>query len=59
MVVIVADVKKKYDVTRIRVLAATTLLEEEEHATVVLAEEAHTTTALIESPSPTSPPGPR
>jgi hypothetical protein len=48
----------KYDATRARVLANTTLLEEKEHAAVVLTKEAHATAALIEPPSPTPPPAP-
>jgi hypothetical protein len=36
MVIITADVKKRYDTSRDRVLAATALLEEEERTTVIL-----------------------
>jgi hypothetical protein len=58
MVTAAADVKKKYDAARARVLAATALLEEEQHVTVVFDEEACATAALIEPPSPTSLPTP-
>jgi hypothetical protein len=54
----VIDAKKRYDVARARVLAATVLLEEEERAATVLIEEARATAVLIESPSPTPPPAP-
>jgi hypothetical protein len=49
------DVKKRYNATRTRILAATVLLEEEEHMVGILAEEAHAMAALIEPPSPTPP----
>jgi hypothetical protein len=55
MVAATVDVKKKYDATRARVLAATALLEEEERAATALAEEAYTAVALIEPPAPTAP----
>jgi hypothetical protein len=58
MVAVADDVKKRYDVTRVRVLVATALLEEEEHVATILAEEACAAAALIKPPSPTLPPGP-
>jgi hypothetical protein len=57
MVTATDDVKKRYDTGRARVLAATTLLEEE-CVTTVLTKEACTTAALIKPPSPTPPPAP-
>jgi hypothetical protein len=54
MVTGATDVKKKYDATRARVLAATALLEEGCTA-ANLAEEARAVVALIEPPSPTPP----
>jgi hypothetical protein len=49
---------KKYDAARTRVLAATTLLEEEKCAATILVEEARAAAAQIKPPSLTSPPGP-
>jgi hypothetical protein len=56
MVATTTKAKKKYDATHVRVLAATTLSEEEQRATAVLAEEARATAALIEPPLPTPTP---
>jgi hypothetical protein len=58
MVATTTYAKKMYDAARARVLAATALLEEEQHVAAALAEEAHTAAALIEPPSPTLPPAP-
>jgi hypothetical protein len=58
MVAAAANVNKKYDVARARVLAATSLLDEERRMAAVLVEEAHAMVALIEPPSPTPPPAP-
>jgi hypothetical protein len=58
MVTATDDVKKRYDTGRAWVLAATTLLEEEECVTTILTKEACTTAALIKPPSPTPPPAP-
>jgi hypothetical protein len=58
MVATTTYAKKMYDAARARVLAATALLEEEQHVAAALAEEAHTAAALIEPPSPTLPPSP-
>jgi hypothetical protein len=58
MVAAATNVKKRYDATRTRVLAATALLEEEQCTVVILIEEAHVMVALIEPPSPTLPPAP-
>jgi hypothetical protein len=58
VMVVAADVKKRYDATHARVLAATTLLEEEERAAAVLIEEACATAATIKPPSPMPPLGP-
>jgi hypothetical protein len=55
MVAAIVNTKKKYDTTHAQVLAATTLLEEEERATFALTEEARATMALIEPPSSMSP----
>jgi hypothetical protein len=55
MIAAAADAKKKYDTADARVLAATTLLKEEQCAAAVLTREAHAAAALIEPPSPTLP----
>jgi hypothetical protein len=57
--VIAADMKKRYNTARAWVLAATALLEEEQHAAAVLTVEAHAMATLIKTPSPTLPPPPR
>jgi hypothetical protein len=56
--VIAADMKKRYNTARAWVLAATALLEEEEHVAAVLTVEAHAMATLIKTPSPTLPPPP-
>jgi hypothetical protein len=58
MVIAATNAKKKYDATHARVLAATALLKQEEHAATALTEEAHAAASLIEPPSPTPPPAP-
>jgi hypothetical protein len=58
MVVAASDVKKRYDAARARVLAPTTLLEEEHCAAAILAKEVHVAVALIELPLPTPSLGP-
>jgi hypothetical protein len=55
MVTTAVDVKKWYNATHTQVLAATTLLEEDERIAAILVDEAHTAVILIEPTSPTPP----
>jgi hypothetical protein len=55
MVATTTSAKKMYDATRARVLATTSLLEEEQHTAAILTKEAHAVAALIKPPLPTPP----